>query len=386
MKDQTFWKNKNYKANKAAVGIFETDYLVVGGGIAGTMCAYLISKNKLGKTMLIEQNTIGSGATGHSAGTIVTELEEINSEMLIKKFSLENATEYMKAHDEAFSIIKKIIIEEKIQCDMREGDTYMVAENRKESQEVAADLLYRQQISSGTKLVTKKEILADINCDRYVLGQRVHEAMCVNPLKLVQGISQKSKKYGLKIYENTKLLSYKNGVAITQKAKINYKHIILALDSYGSKNSVHRFLTTIGITKKLSRKMLKHLKLEDSDVLIEQKLRDFYYMRPTKDNRLLIGFGDKAIKNIPNKFPLIRTHAKMIETYLQKTFPVVKTSLEYAWTSMYCISKRGILTVKHNGSVSEIYGGGLQTTAVVGSMYILSKIKGEKNSLDNLFK
>ena len=49
--------------------ILKTDYLVVGGGIVGAAVTYFLSLFKQ-KVILVEKDSIGSGATGLSAGTI----------------------------------------------------------------------------------------------------------------------------------------------------------------------------------------------------------------------------------------------------------------------------------------------------------------------------
>ena len=51
------------------------DNLVVGGGIVGVSIAYHLSKNKNSKTVLLEKNAIGSGATSMSAGTIAASMD-----------------------------------------------------------------------------------------------------------------------------------------------------------------------------------------------------------------------------------------------------------------------------------------------------------------------
>ena len=50
------------------------DNLVVGGGIVGVSIAYHLSKTPSSKTILLEKNAIGSGATSMSAGTIAASM------------------------------------------------------------------------------------------------------------------------------------------------------------------------------------------------------------------------------------------------------------------------------------------------------------------------
>lgn len=139
----SFWTNPHSTEFPAAEGSLDCDYLIVGGGISGIMTAYLLAKENAGKIILVEKDTIGSGATGFSAGMILTELEGTNSEMLIKKYGEEFTKSYWTAHDEMYSFIKKIIIEEKLRCDLEETDVYVLAHDIKGAEAVTKDLIIR---------------------------------------------------------------------------------------------------------------------------------------------------------------------------------------------------------------------------------------------------
>lgn len=55
------------------------DNLVIGGGIVGVSIAYHLSKHENSKTVLLEKNAIGSGATSMSAGTIAASMDPENT-------------------------------------------------------------------------------------------------------------------------------------------------------------------------------------------------------------------------------------------------------------------------------------------------------------------
>ena len=48
----------------------EFDTIIIGGGIAGSSAAFHLSKKPNNKILLIEQNSISSGASGLNAGQI----------------------------------------------------------------------------------------------------------------------------------------------------------------------------------------------------------------------------------------------------------------------------------------------------------------------------
>ncbi|MDI9355181.1 MAG: FAD-dependent oxidoreductase [Cyanobium sp. MAG06] len=53
----------------------ETDILIIGGGIAGTITAYNILKATNKNLILIDCNLVGHGASGHNAGQLTTYFE-----------------------------------------------------------------------------------------------------------------------------------------------------------------------------------------------------------------------------------------------------------------------------------------------------------------------
>ena len=71
---------------------FNTDFLIIGGGIIGTSAAYILSK--LGKSViLVEKESIAAGSTGMSAGTIFCagkgKIPELNQTMKTRELLLE---------------------------------------------------------------------------------------------------------------------------------------------------------------------------------------------------------------------------------------------------------------------------------------------------------
>lgn len=84
-----------------------TDIAIVGGGIAGMMTAYFILRDTGKRVVLLEQDKVAHGATGHNAGQITSYFERPLSE-LVKTFGLDMATRGQEHIESAWSLLDSI--------------------------------------------------------------------------------------------------------------------------------------------------------------------------------------------------------------------------------------------------------------------------------------
>ena len=86
------------------------DFIIIGGGIAGVSTAYWIKKNHPKATVLIlEKNTLGSGASGRNAGFISSGSIAL-FEKKVEHFGLKTALEIRNFYKENHNLIKQEII------------------------------------------------------------------------------------------------------------------------------------------------------------------------------------------------------------------------------------------------------------------------------------
>ena len=91
------------------------EVVIVGGGLAGTLSAYLLSK--AGKSVvLLEKKDIANSVTAYTTAwlncVIDTDLQD-----LVKMYTPEGAGKIWHSGMEAIALIEKIIEDEKIDCD-----------------------------------------------------------------------------------------------------------------------------------------------------------------------------------------------------------------------------------------------------------------------------
>ena len=78
-------------------GDTKTDVLIIGGGLAGILCAYEL-KNRGIDCLLVEADKICSGITKNTTAKITSQHGFIYDK-ITKKFGVENAQKYLQANE-----------------------------------------------------------------------------------------------------------------------------------------------------------------------------------------------------------------------------------------------------------------------------------------------
>jgi glycine/D-amino acid oxidase-like deaminating enzyme len=105
----------------------KTDVTIVGGGIAGITCAYLLSREGL-SVAVPEADRILRGATGHTTAK-VTSQHRLIYDKLIRQMGKEMAQQYADANETAIKEIKSLTESMKIDCDFLSQPAFVFTES-----------------------------------------------------------------------------------------------------------------------------------------------------------------------------------------------------------------------------------------------------------------
>lgn len=190
----------------------KTDVLIIGGGIAGILCAHMLNQAGV-DYILCEQNKIGGGVTERSSAKITAQHGLIYDEML-ERYGKDFTRLYYKANSEA--ILEYGRLAEGIDCDFEKKDAFVYSLDDYEKIKKEANAL--RSIGCNAEICKQIPLPFDIAGAVMMPGQAQF-----NPLKFIYGISK-----DLNIYENTKVTELMPGAAITNRGKISAKRIIIA--------------------------------------------------------------------------------------------------------------------------------------------------------------
>ncbi len=210
---ESIWEIDASRAEFQALdGDKKTDVLIIGGGIAGILCAYKL-KNAGVDCILVEAYRICSGITKNTTAKITLQHGLIFDKM-IKRFGESKARLYADAQTRACAEYEQLCRE--IECDYEKADSYVysLSDRKKIEREVSAlkRIGVDAEFSDACELPIK------------VAGAvRVKDQAQFHPLKFLYSVAQK-----LPIFENTKVVELKPNTAVTNHGRIHYKKLVIA--------------------------------------------------------------------------------------------------------------------------------------------------------------
>ncbi len=189
-----------------------TDVLIIGGGIAGILCAYKLKTAGI-DCALVEADKICGGVTQNTTAKITLQHGLIYHK-LINRFGEDKAGMYLKAQLRAMEEYAGLC--KNIDCDYQINDSYVYSINN------------RRRIENEIAALNRLGIKAEF-ADAYKLPIKCSGAVCVrnqaqfHPLKFLYSVAK-----GLPIYENTKVLEFYPQKVTTNHGSINFKKMIVA--------------------------------------------------------------------------------------------------------------------------------------------------------------
>lgn len=189
-----------------------TDVLIIGGGIAGILCAYMLELEGI-DYILVEAENICGGITKNTTAKI-TVGHGIIYDKLIDNFGVNGARQYLCANQIALDNYFKLC--KNIDCHFESTDNYVYSINDKNK--------LIKGITALKRLGYRAELVSDCSLPFHVLGAvKYRDQAQFNPFEFLSVISQK-----LNIYEHTRVGEIKGMTAFCKRAKINANRIIVA--------------------------------------------------------------------------------------------------------------------------------------------------------------
>ena len=201
----------------------KTDVLIIGGGISGLLCAYMLEQAGVDYA-LVESARICSGITGATTAKITAQ-HGLIYDKLAREFGLEKAKMYLHANLEALDKYRELC--QGIDCDFSLQDSFVYS------------------LSDGKRLEKELETLHKLRfpvkfVSELPLPLKTPGAVCFekqaqfHPLKFLSAIAK-----NLRIFENTKVLELRPGSVLTEFGEIRADKIIVAthfpfLNKHGS--------------------------------------------------------------------------------------------------------------------------------------------------------
>jgi len=193
-------------------GNIKTDVLIIGGGICGILCAYVL-KNAGVDCVLVEADEICGGITNGTTAKITLQHGLVYNK-ITEKYGIEKAELYYRSQKLAFDMLTKLASE--INDDLEICNSFVYSLNNREV--IEKEVCTLNKIGCDAKFCEKTELPFGVSG-----AVKIENQAKIHPLKFAFSIAR-----DLKIYENTKVSDIKTGMAITEKGVIKAQNIIVA--------------------------------------------------------------------------------------------------------------------------------------------------------------
>ena len=289
-----------------------TDVLIIGGGMAGVLCAYLLEQAGV-NYLLVEADRICKGITKHTTAKITSQHGLIYHK-LMREFGEEQAGQYLCANEWAVNQYTEIC--RNISCDFETKDAFVYSLDHPDH--IEKELTALQRLGAPAQAVDCLPLPFSI-----AGAIRFSDQAQFHPLKFVTEMVK-----GLHIYEHTVVRELLGTVAITDNGTIKADKIIVAthfpfLNKHGS-----YFL-------KLYQHRSYVLALENAPdvkgMYVEEGKKGMSFRNAGEC--LLVGGGGHRTGKMGGNF-------RELEEFVSEHYP--EAVVKYKWATQDCMSLDGV--------------------------------------------
>lgn len=225
-----FWTESCEKDNYPTLdNDLNTDVLIIGGGISGLTCAYLLKKQGF-KVALIEANEIISGTSSHTTAKITAQ-HGLRLNNLIKRSGRILTKAYAEANTDAIDLIEKLAKEINTECDFKRTFACVITEQDKYIKAIEKEAESAIELGIKAEFIFKPQFEATKNANIKAAVKFYNQAQ-FNPVKYLRKLAQVTNGEDCKIFEQTRavnIIKGKPNTVITDKNhKITAKKIVIA--------------------------------------------------------------------------------------------------------------------------------------------------------------
>lgn len=311
---ESIWMKDYVDKNLPAIAQnIDTPVLIIGGGLAGLMCAYNFMKNGI-EFILVDSKKLASRVSASTTAQVSIAHDKLYDDIM-KKHGKNKATAYLNSQAHGLNIIKQIIKDENIECDYKEESTILHADEEKNIKTLKTQY---DIVKKYAKLInTKKDII------KFKQGLEFKNQFIFNPMKYMMSIIDILINNKISLYENskvTKINKKENNyeVLINNKYKIYTNKIIMACH-YPFLNPDNLYFAKIYQSKSYVIAFESKVKLNANYVSLD---KPYYYLRTYDDSTLIIGGSDhftgldidisECYKTLTNKIYELDKDAKIL--------------------------------------------------------------------------
>ncbi|PMC40470.1 FAD-binding oxidoreductase [Bacillus sp. UMB0899] len=364
--------------------VITCDVLIVGGGMSGALCAHTLSKLPI-KTVLVEKETIGSGSSTANTGL----LQYANDKMLhefIEKLGEEKAVRFYKLCVKAVDDLEVVANELADPVDFFRRDSLYYASSEEDVPKLQKEYDALKKHQFDVDYLDKNAIKKMFSFEKPAALLTKGDAE-VNPFKFIHTIIKNAHQEGVRIYEETELQEIGSDEEYmyfqSETGKIAAKKVIYST-GYESIPFAKKIGGKLNRTYAIATTPLPAFPNWTENCLIWETKRPYFYMRTTKDGRIIAGGLDEKINEVPSSKSIIEKHSKLLLQKIKEHFPQYNVDVSHAWVARFGESVDGLPFIGQHPKNDRVfyclgYGGNGTVYSMIGAQMIKDLIVYQSN-------
>ncbi|WP_408734547.1 NAD(P)/FAD-dependent oxidoreductase [Paraburkholderia bannensis] len=387
------WVERPGDMQPELAGDVNADVVIVGAGFAGLSAALELVKHGA-KVVVLEREFAGFGASGRNAGYLAGALA-LEYDLFLKRVGNDKGKEIVRYYEQAVPFVEGKLKEYEIDCDYNQTGIIRAGIDPAQEDKVREDMQTGAELGFQSEFLDQAEMRARGIPPAFLFGNYVSRGGTLHPGKYVMGLRRAALRAGVKIYENTPLLSYSDGPVVrvqTPHGTVSAPALMFATNAYTPQlgllaDKVMPLRVSAIETEPLSdiqRKALgwsrregivtAHWTMESHRLTVNNTL-----VVTTK--RLHYPYGSKT-PNVPD-YEAYRE----LRTALHDRFPSLKgIAMRACWSGYISVANDALPVVGASGAHQNIFysagcsGHGVAAQSMVGNM-IAGRIRGIEDPL-----
>ena len=307
-----------------------TKTVVIGGGVAGTSCAYHLAKLGWKDTVLLERDQLTSGTTWHAAG-LVGQLGATATITKLRKYSL--------------NLYKDLEKKTELSTGLKQNGAITVATTKERFQELLRQATSAQLFDVNVEVLDKekvKNLYPVINNQDILGGVYMPEDGQADPVGVTNVLAKAAKMEGVQIFEKTPvtkiLVKDKRITGVqTAKGKIDCEYVVLATGMWSRQIGEDIEVSVPLYPNEHFYVITEPIKDLPKDLPVLRDYNDCLYLKEDA-GKMLVGIFEPGAKNafkekgiVPDDFSFgeFPDDFDHFEPYLEKSFhrlPMLETA------------------------------------------------------------
>lgn len=385
-----FHLSKQRLAKASLQGKVEADWVIIGAGFTGLSAARQLALNfPNDHIVLVEAQEVGYGASGRNSGFMIDLPHDIGAADYIGDIRV--AAKYLQLNIAAQDIIKKLITEYQIDCQIEAAGKYQAAIEKRGLAVLDAYKNGLEKLGQHCEVIEEKDIPDHLGTQFYKKALYTPGTLLVQPAAIVKGLAEHLPE-NVTLYEHTAITQVEYAKKITLQSAFGTliaNKLILTNNAFASqfgflKGRLLPIFTYASMTRVLTEE--EQLALGGKKTWGVIPADPFgSTLRRTPDQRLLVRNSFSFNTDGRSKPHLLPRVAQRQRTSFENRFPMLpNVEFEYTWGGAMCLSRN------HESFVGQlapnVYGAlcwqGLGTTkGTIAGTLLADWLAGERNEL-----